>query len=118
MNDATPSPDPAAPPAGPAVPPPKPIRDFPAFFDALGNPLRWQLVKLMVTGGPLSASAAAEAVQREFDGVSKHLRVLRKAGVIASRAGQDRRYELYHIPDHVRRADGVLDYGFCVIRVT
>lgn len=43
--------------------------------------------------------------------------MLRRAGVIASRAGKDRRYELYHIPDHVRRADGVLDYGFCVIRV-
>lgn len=83
----------------------------------MGNPLRWQLVKLMVTGRPISASAAAEAVQREFDGVSKHLRVLRKAGVITSSAGTDRRYEMYHIPDHVRRADGVLDYGFCVIRM-
>ncbi len=72
----------------------------------------------MLAGGrALSASQVAAAVQRDFDGVSKHLRILRKARVLASRSAEDRRTELYFIPEANRRADGALDYGFCVVRV-
>ncbi len=75
------------------------------------------MVKMLVAGGAMSASTVSAAVGRNFDGVSKHLRLLVGAGVLGCRAGEDRRYALYHIPESVRRADGVLDYGFCVIRV-
>jgi predicted transcriptional regulator len=46
---------------------------------------------------------------RGFDGVSKHLRLLREAGVIFSQPAKDRRFELYYIPQSIRRADGVFD---------
>jgi predicted transcriptional regulator len=91
--------------------------DQPAFFSALGNPMRWELVKIMATGKALSASEAAKAVGRDFDGVSKHLRILRRARVVASRRAEDGRLKLYYIPESIRRMDGVLDYGFCVIKV-
>ena len=122
-NPATPSDlpttTPAAPattPAAPATPPAPPV-DRPEFFSALGNPMRWELVKIMATGKALSASEAAKAVGRDFDGVSKHLRILRRARVVASRRGEDERLKLYYIPEANRRMDGVLDYGFCVIKV-
>ena len=91
--------------------------DLPRFFDALGNPLRWQMLKMLVAGGAMSASRVSATLGRNFDGVSKHLRLMVEAGVLGCRAGEDRRFALYHVPESVRRADGVLDYGFCVIRV-
>lgn len=75
------------------------------------------MVRMMASGKVFSATAVAKAVEREFDGVSKHLRVLLNAKVIALCDHGDRRFAWYHIPEQVRRADGVLDYGFCVVRV-
>lgn len=86
-------------------------------FAALGNPLRWCIYQMLVDGRALSASEVAAVVKRDFDGVSKHLRVMRAAGVLASKRGEDRRLELYYIPETIRRADGVADLGFCVIRL-
>ena len=86
-------------------------------FAALGNPLRWSIFQLLANGRALSASQVAAVVKRDFDGVSKHLRLMRTAGVLASKRGEDRRLELYHIPQALLRADGVVDLGFCAIRV-
>jgi predicted transcriptional regulator len=71
----------------------------------------------MLAGGQaLSASQVASALKRDFDGVSKHLRLLRAAGVVASRPGEDQRFELYYIPAAYRPQPGVVDYGFCLLR--
>lgn len=91
--------------------------NLPEFFAALGNPLRWEMVRMMAGGRMICARDCAAALGREFDGVSKHLRLLRGAGVVWSQPAQDRRFELYYIPETIRRVDGALDYGFCVIRV-
>lgn len=86
-------------------------------FAALGNPLRWSIYQMLADGRVMSASEVAAVVKRDFDGVSKHLRLMRAAGVLASKRGEDRRLELYFIPETIRRADGVVDLGFCVIRL-
>jgi predicted transcriptional regulator len=86
-------------------------------FAALGNPLRWSIYQMLADGRAMSASEVAAVVKRDFDGVSKHLRVMRAAGVLASKRGEDRRLELYYIPETIRRADGVADLGFCAIRL-
>lgn len=86
-------------------------------FAALGNPLRWSIYQMLADGRAMSASEVAVVVKRDFDGVSKHLRLMRAAGVLASKRGEDRRSELYFIPETIRRADGVADLGFCVIRL-
>jgi predicted transcriptional regulator len=89
-----------------------------AAFAALGNPLRWAIYQMLARGEALTASQAAGRLKRDFDGVSKHLRVMRSAGVVASRRSEeDGRLELYYIPTTLRRADGVVDLGFCAIRV-
>ncbi len=112
-------PEPSVPGAAPvevAIPAVKPV-DRAKFFAALGNPLRWEMVKMLAGGKALAASQVASALGRDFDGVSKHLRILRRARVLASRSGKDRRLELYFIPEANRPADGALDYGFCVVQV-
>ena len=43
-------------PAAPAVGAGYRVLDLPRFFDALGNPLRWQMVRMLVAGGAMSAS--------------------------------------------------------------
>jgi len=48
-------------------------------FAALGNPLRWSIYQMLAGGRAMSASEVAAVVKRDFDGVSKHLRVMRAA---------------------------------------
>ncbi|MCP5550344.1 MAG: winged helix-turn-helix transcriptional regulator [Akkermansiaceae bacterium] len=104
----TPSPSPS-----PSPPESHPNR----LLAALGNSLRWQIFRLLADGRALSATAVAKHFGRDFDGVSKHLRLMRRTGVLASRRGRDRRQELFHIPAARRATPGVIDYGFCAIRL-
>lgn len=86
------------------------------FFAALGNPLRWEMVKMLANGRAMSATEMAGILKRDFDGVSKHLRILRAAGVVRSQPGVDRRVLAFDIPEVSRPEPGVLVYGF--IRLT
>lgn len=86
------------------------------FFAALGNPLRWEMVKMLADGRAMSATEVARVLKRDFDGISKHLRVLRSAGVVRSRPGDDQRVVVFEIPEANRPEPGVLVYGF--IRLT
>ena len=74
------------------------------------------MVQLLADGRAWSAVWFAQKVGRDFDGVSKHLRVLADARVVSCKPGEDQRLRLYFVPESVRRADGVLDYGMCVIQ--
>ena len=51
-------------------------------FAALGEPSRLQIVELL-RGQPLSVGAIAEALTIRQPQTSKHLRVLREAGIVA-----------------------------------
>ena len=100
MNDSnapTPAPSPTAnAPAKPVVAAAGPVVqtaaashvNLPDFFTALGNPIRWELVRLMAGGRMICARDCAKALGREFDGVSKHLRLLGGAGVVWSKPGR------------------------------
>lgn len=50
-------------------------------------------------------------LKRDFDGVSKHLRVLRSGGVVRSMTGKDRRLIYFYIPRANQTEPGLLDYG-------
>ena len=83
----------------------------PAFFAALSNPVRWHMVKMLVDGKAMSASQFATELKRDFDGLSKHLRVLRDAGVIRSQPGEDGRFQMFDIHAENRPEPGVLQWG-------
>lgn len=79
--------------------------------------MRWQAMKMLAGGAALSASQVAAALKKDFDGVSRHLRAMREAGVVASRPGDDERFAMFYIPDTFRPRPGVVDYGFCLLRL-
>ena len=87
----------------------------PDFFFALGSELRWRIFQLLLDGKPRPATEVAAALKRDFDGVSKHLRLMRAAGVLSVVPAEDRRYVLFTIPSE-RWQDAALDYGICLIR--
>ena len=105
-NEAQTAAMPAA--AGPAV-------DMVTLLSALGNPVRWQVLRLLVTEGPKSVAILAARTNRAQHSMSKHLQLLRAAGT----DGDGRK--LFHaLPPGCLR-DGAqgkeIDYGVCVLRL-
>ena len=92
--------------------------DTVVVFAALGYWLRWQILMMLANGRRLSTPYIASAFRRPIDGVSKQLRVLRDAGVLACCVGEDRRETVYYLPKAFRAEPGVLDYGVCRIPFT
>jgi DNA-binding transcriptional ArsR family regulator len=74
-------------------------------FDALGDPNRREILRLLSGGDkPVHQIAAALPISRPA--VSRHLRLLKDAGMVAERAEGSRR--IYHLQDGGLRA--VQDY--------
>ncbi len=64
-------------------------------FDALADPTRRQIVELLAHGGDLTAGEIATQFASARPTISRHLRVLREAGVVRARAvAQERHYTL------------------------
>jgi DNA-binding transcriptional ArsR family regulator len=97
--------------------PPLPKLDPVRLHAALGNPMRFEIVKILADGRCQSPQQFATHFNADYENVNKHCRILRDAGVISLRAGGDGRYRWYEIPPAARVAPGVLDYGVCVVRV-
>jgi DNA-binding transcriptional ArsR family regulator len=76
-------------------------------FAALADPVRREIVE-MLARGEATAGAIADRFPVSRPAVSRHLRVLREAGLVASRtAGQHRVYALERAP--LAEIDGWLD---------
>lgn len=66
-----------------------------ALFAALGDPTRLSLVARLSSGGPLSIARLTEGTDVTRQAVTKHLHVLRGAGLVRStRAGRQSLWEL------------------------
>ena len=71
-------------------------------FAALGDPTRLALIERLGDGLPLSIARLSEGLGLSRQGVTKHLHVLRDAGVVtSSRVGRETRYAIR--PDSVER---------------
>ncbi|MEM7524202.1 MAG: metalloregulator ArsR/SmtB family transcription factor [Pseudomonadota bacterium] len=77
------------------------MTNLPTTFAALGDPTRFALVERLLTEGELSAGALQEGVSISAPAISRHLKVLREAGLIVQRAERQRR--IYAVrPEAVR----------------
>jgi DNA-binding transcriptional ArsR family regulator len=78
-----------------------------AAFDALGDPQRREILRLLSTGGkPVHALADSLPISRPA--VSRHLRVLKEAGLVDQRAeGVERIYQLHE--DGMREVQAYLE---------
>src|SRR5665647_3125254 len=96
--------------------------DLVALSLAVGNPVRWRVLQMLVTEGPKSVTDLAARTNRLQHSMSKHLQVLRAAGAVVMVAGTDGDgRKLFHaIPPGCLR-DGAngkeIDYGVCVLRL-
>ena len=104
-----PDPRPSSPPE-PAFGPDLP---FVPLAKALGDPIRWAILRELASGDRLMVVEIAKRVGKPADTVSKHLAVLRKVGLAVVKQ------RLYSMPpeflaDPEKR---VLDLGYCVLRL-
>jgi DNA-binding transcriptional ArsR family regulator len=78
------------------------------IFAALGDPVRLGLVERLGDGHARSISHLTEGSGLTRQGVTKHLRVLEKAGLVKSKkAGRESRF--LYVPDAVNDARSYLD---------
>jgi ArsR family transcriptional regulator, cadmium/lead-responsive transcriptional repressor len=65
-----------------------------SVFAALADPTRRELLRVVITQGPLSTSELADGREISRQAVAKHLGVLTDAGLLKmARAGRETRYE-------------------------
>lgn len=77
-------------------------------FAALGDKTRLLLIAKLSTGRPCSISQLTEGSRLTRQAITKHLRVLQRAGLVsAARAGREKRFELR--PQAVEEARKYLD---------
>ena len=79
----------------PSVQPPDRAPGTAPIFAALGDPTRLALVAKLADGNARSISALSVDSELTRQGVTKHLRVLEEAGLVArARSGRETRYTL------------------------
>jgi DNA-binding transcriptional ArsR family regulator len=84
------------------------------LLPALYEPIRWRILSELSSGEPRMVKELAKSLKCSPSLASKHVGVLRRAGLITvGRAG------VYLIPPHfiVSAAERHLDFGHCLIRL-
>jgi DNA-binding transcriptional ArsR family regulator len=91
-----------------------PLPDFELLAGALGNPIRWRMLKELSLGEPRMVGELATVAGCSYDNAGRHLAVLRKAGLVAQGRGW-----LYEIPKQYLPAAGerLVDFGHCLLRL-
>ena len=92
-----------------------------ALFAALGNPIRLEALRRIVTIGPQSVNDLAAATGLAQDAMSRHMTVLwntRAVIIVAPPDGDGRKRFFGTPPGCVRETPGgkEIDYGSCVLR--
>ncbi|MED0680932.1 metalloregulator ArsR/SmtB family transcription factor [Aneurinibacillus thermoaerophilus] len=73
-----------------------PLRDV---FDAIADPTRRRLIRLLAEAGELPLHRLTESFPMGRTAVSKHLRILKEAGLVVDRkVGRETRYRLNALP--------------------
>jgi DNA-binding transcriptional ArsR family regulator len=86
------------------------VTDVGLLFEALADPTRRQVVQLL-SEGPLRAGEIADSAGVSGSAMSRHLRVLLRAGIIADeRPPDDARLRVFHLrPDSMTAIQAWLD---------
>jgi ArsR family transcriptional regulator, cadmium/lead-responsive transcriptional repressor len=69
-------------------------RDVGTVFAALSDPTRREVVRRLSEDGPVTLTELAARMPVSRQAVSKHLAVLRDAGLVSATTGRGRRYRL------------------------
>jgi DNA-binding MarR family transcriptional regulator len=88
------------------------IKPTQAFFVAIGNLTRWQVLREIMDTGPITVTELAERFGTTVDSMSKHVAVLRKAGIVTFGRGHLYRIVETYFPNPEKRE---LNFGFLVL---
>ena len=94
-----------------------PVRRLPdheLLLTAISHSGRWRMLRALCAGEAMSVTELAEAIGCSVDMSSKHLKVLKNAGLI-----ERKRNRLYTLTAAYQLAPGepLLDFGHCVLRL-
>jgi DNA-binding transcriptional ArsR family regulator len=95
--------------------PPTPIISLEDTLSAIANPTRWWILAELAGGDQLMVAEIAERTRQSAAAISKHMAVLRQAGVVVQ--GRNRLYQLdpRFIADKSQR---LIDLGWCLLRMS
>jgi hypothetical protein len=106
------------PPSTPSAASTAPVYEFPLrFYAQLTHPVRIWILRQLAQGKELSPKHVAAAWKCKYRAVNLHCQSLQEAGLVSWRPGEDRRWDVYFLPEQFRREPGWLDYGFCRFRI-
>jgi DNA-binding transcriptional ArsR family regulator len=77
-------------------------------FAALGDATRLELVGRLIDGEPRSIAQLADGLDLTRQGVTKHLRVLQRAGIVKAKS-VGRESQFSYVPEPVERARSYLE---------
>lgn len=80
------------------------MQPLPTTFAALGEPNRFAIVERLLNEGALSAGEICDEVDISAPAISRHLKVLREAGIVDQRVDRQRR--IYSVRPQAVRAIG------------
>ena len=83
-------------------------KDAAPVFAALGDATRLKLVGRLVDGQPRSIAQLADGLDLTRQGITKHLRVLQRAGIVKAKS-VGRESQFTYVPDPVDRARSYLE---------
>jgi DNA-binding transcriptional ArsR family regulator len=103
-----------APDSSPSTQPTLPQLPFNPLIAAIGEPTRWAILSELSAGEPLMVKELAERLKRSSTVISKHMAVLRRAGVVVIGRGG-----LYQIPANFLASTEKrhVDFGHCLLRL-
>ncbi len=91
-----------------------PLPPIDLLLAAIGAPVRWAILTELASGEPRMVKEIAQKLGHSPTLVSKHMALLRRAGVVAVGRGG-----LYQIPAHfvVAPEQRHVDFGHCLLRL-
>lgn len=86
----------------------RPLKTPAAVFAALGDATRLKLVVRLIDGQPRSIAQLADGLDLTRQGITKHLRVLQRAGIVRSKS-VGRESQFSYVAEPIDRARSYLE---------
>ena len=93
--------------------PARPLPDHELLLTAISHSGRWRMLRALCAGEAMSVTELAEVIGCSVDMSSKHLKVLKAAGMVLQK--RNRLYASTRAPARAR--EPLLDYGHCILRL-
>lgn len=97
------------------APPPSPGIPLEKLAEVLSSTVRWRILRELSNGDQLMVVELAERIRQSPDLTSKHMAILRAAGVVTQ--GRNRLYQIapQFLADKTER---LIDFGYCLLRMS